>query len=147
MRTERGVTLPELVITIVVLGVGLAGVLLAFNQSIAASADPLQRKQMLSIAEEMLEEIRLRSFVPAAPAAAAGCARAAFNDIDDYAGYAQPDVCDLDGNPIPALAGYAVAVAIAGTPLNGVPAKRIAVTVSRGTDTLTLVGYRTGWAL
>ena len=55
--------------------------------------------------------------------------------------------CDLDGNPIPALAGYAVTVAVADVPLNGVPAKRIAVTVSRGADALTLVGYRTGWAL
>lgn len=143
----RGFSLLELVLAIVVLGVGLAGLLLAFNQSVAASADPLLRKQMLSIAEEMMDEIRLRSFAPQASAAPAGCARSAFNDVDDYNGYNQTSVCDIDGNAIISLSGYGVAVAVTNVTLpNSVAAKRIAVTVNQGGNNLTLVGYRTGWA-
>jgi len=141
-------TLVEMIVAIVIVGVGLAGVLVAFNQSVRASANPMVRKQMLAIAEEMMEEVSLKPFAPQAPGPAAGCARAAFNDIDDYGGYSTAaGICDIDGNAIPTLATYNVAVAVAATPLpNGVAAKRITITVTHGADTLTLVGYRTDWA-
>ena len=43
-------TLLELVLAIAVIGIGLAGLLVAFNQAVFRSADPLVRKQMLAIA-------------------------------------------------------------------------------------------------
>lgn len=146
--SARGFSLLELLLAIIVLGVGLAGVLLAFNQSVAASADPLVRKQMLSVAEEMMDEIRLRSFTAVASAAPAGCARSAFNDIDDYNGYNQASICDIEGNAIASLSSFGVAVAVVDVVLpNGVAAKRITVSVSlAGQPPMTLVGYRTGWA-
>lgn len=142
----RGVTLIELVLAIVVLGVGLAGVLSAFNQAVSASADPLIRKQMLAIAEEMLEEIALRPYASAANAAPAPCARNTYNDVDDYNGYSSASFCDIDGNAIPYLAGYGVAVAVTAATLSTVAAKRISVTVTHGGESLTLNGYRTDWA-
>jgi MSHA pilin protein MshD len=149
MRRSRGMTLMELVLAIVVIGVGLTGVLMAFNQAVFHSADPMARKQMLAIAEEMMEEISLKPYVAVANIAAAGCARNTFNDVADYNGYSAAGICDIDGNAIAALATYNVAVVVTATNLpapNGVAAQRIVVTVTHGTDTLTLTGYRTNWA-
>jgi MSHA pilin protein MshD len=140
-------TLMELVMAIVVIGVGLAGVLVAFNQAVFRSADPMVQKQMLAIAEEMMEEITLKPFAAQPVVPPAGCARAAHDDVLDYAGYAWAGICDIDGVAIPSLAAYGVAVAVAPAVLpNGVAALRVTVTVTHGADVLTLVGYRTAWA-
>jgi MSHA pilin protein MshD len=61
-RTQAGLTLIELMIFVVVLGVGLAGVLLAINQSTVRSADPMIRKQALAAAESLLEEVLQQPF-------------------------------------------------------------------------------------
>ena len=61
-RAERGLSLIELVVFIVVLGIGLAGTLVAYNQATRSSVDPLVRKQVLAIAASLLEEIQLRGF-------------------------------------------------------------------------------------
>ena len=145
MRSSRGMTLIELILSIVVIGVGLTGVLVAFNQAVSHSADPMVRKQMVAIAEEMMDEVGLKPFAAAANTAPAGCARNTYNDVADYK--TTTGICDIDGTAIPSLSTYNVAVAVtAGALPNGVAALRIAVTVTHGTDTLTLVGYRTGWA-
>lgn len=59
-RNARGVSLIELIVFIVVVSIGVAGVLLALNMSTRASADPLIQKQALAIAEAILEEVELR---------------------------------------------------------------------------------------
>ena len=146
---QRGLTIVELLVAIVVLGVGLAGVLLAFGITTRGSADPVVAQQMLSIAEELLEEIQLKPYTPAPNAAPAACARNTFNDVSDYNGYAPAAgvICFIDGTPIPSLAGYSVRVQVQTTALVGVAAaKRITVTVTRGTDSLVLTGWRTDFA-
>ena len=57
---SEGVSLVELIVFIVVVSVGVAGVLLALNMSTRASADPLLQKQALAIAEAILEEVQVR---------------------------------------------------------------------------------------
>lgn len=153
VRREKGLTLIEMVVAIVVIGVGLAGVLAAFQAVVRGSADPLARKQMLAVAEQMMEEITLQPFAAAAPVATAvnACARNAFNDIRDYDGYATTGgYCDVDGSPVLNLAGYDVAVAVdTAATLNGIgagEAARITVSVSHGTDHFSLVGWRTFYA-
>ena len=54
---QRGVTLIELVIFIVVVSIAVAGLLQIFTRTTASSADPQLRKQALAIAEAMLDEI------------------------------------------------------------------------------------------
>ena len=56
-RRQRGVSLIELVMFIVIVGVGIAGLLSVMNLSTRASADPLIEKQALAIAEAYLEEV------------------------------------------------------------------------------------------
>jgi MSHA pilin protein MshD len=145
-RRQSGMTLVELIMAIVIVSVGLAGLLAVFQTVVRGSADPLIRKQMLAVAEGMLEEIALNPYAGSA-VTPAGCARATFADVDDYNGYASTGICDLEGTAVANLASYSVAVAVVGETLGGVAeAKRITVTVSRGTDSLSLVSWRTDWA-
>jgi MSHA pilin protein MshD len=61
-RREHGFSLIETVIFIVVLGIGIAGLAVLYNQLTLASVDPLVRKQAVAIANSLMEEIQLRPF-------------------------------------------------------------------------------------
>ncbi len=61
-RRHGGLTLIELIVFIVIVSVGLAGILAVFNVVVKNSADPVIRKDMLSIAEALLEEVELQPF-------------------------------------------------------------------------------------
>ena len=63
-RTRRslGMSLIEVVVFIVVLGIAIAGTVVLFNQLTRASVDPMIRKQALALATSLLEEIELRPF-------------------------------------------------------------------------------------
>lgn len=58
----RGATLIELIMFIVIISVGLAGILGVMNLTTRASADPLIQKQALAIAEAYLEEVLAAPF-------------------------------------------------------------------------------------
>lgn len=62
LRRQRGVTLIELVMFIVIIGVALAGMLQVLSFTSKGSADPVRQKQALMIAEGLLEEVRLAGF-------------------------------------------------------------------------------------
>ena len=144
---QRGFTLPEAILAIIVIGVGLAGLLLAFGTVARGSADPVLRKQLLAVAQELMEEITLKPYAPAANAAPAGCGRDTYNDITDYNGYSAAGFCTVDGVVIAALASTSVAVSVAGGTLFGVAAaKSITVTVSSNGESLSLQGWRTDYA-
>ena len=145
---QRGLSLIEMVLAIVVIGVGLTGVLIAFSTVTRGSADPVVTQQMLAIAEEMLEEIQLKPYTVSANAAPAACARNTFNDMLDYNGYVTTGgICTIDGTVIPSLAAYSIQVQVQVAPLVGVSAaQRIDVTVTRGSNSLTLTGWRTDFA-
>ncbi|HEU4647137.1 MAG TPA: prepilin-type N-terminal cleavage/methylation domain-containing protein, partial [Burkholderiales bacterium] len=59
---QRGLSLVEVVIFIVVLGISLAGMAVIYNQLTLASVDPVVRKQAVAIANSLMEEIQLRPF-------------------------------------------------------------------------------------
>lgn len=148
---QSGMTLIELVVAIVIISAGLAGVLTAFTTTVRASADPMVAKQMSAIAEGMMEEILLKPF--AAPGAApAGCARATLTNAGAFNGYSTTDVCDIDGNPVTGLADYGVSVTVtqpATSPITGVPADQVlvvTVNVTYGSNTYSLTGWRTNFA-
>jgi MSHA pilin protein MshD len=59
---QRGISLIELIIFIVIVSVALAGILRVMNVTSKGSADPLIHKQSLAIAEALLEEVELMPF-------------------------------------------------------------------------------------
>lgn len=132
---------------IMIIGVGLAGVLTAFNIAVKSSADPMIHKQMLAIAEEMMEEILLKPYAPG-PGTISGCNRASADDVSDYNGYSQ-SVCDIDGGGV-GLSGYTVTVTVDPTAslgaLSSPHVKKVTVVVAHGGETMSLVGWRTDYA-
>lgn len=81
-RRQRGLTLIELLMFIVIVGIALGGVLAVLSFTTGQSADPVRRKQALMIAEGLLEEVQLAKFTFCDPSSAgadsatsaAGCA-------------------------------------------------------------------------
>jgi MSHA pilin protein MshD len=171
---QRGLSLIETVIFIVVLGIGIAGLAILYNQLTLASVDPLVRKQAVAIANSLMEEIQLRPFtycdpddpevftatgpgdcsLPEAIGPEAGETRYAeprFDNVNDYHLFAMSPIVDITGTPIIGLEAYGASVQIteAGGDL-GIPAAdalRIAVTVTGPANTqVVLEGYRVRYA-
>lgn len=145
-RRMAGVTLVELIVAIVIVGVALAGLVAAYNRASVASADPVVTQQMLAIAESMMEEVMLKPYDGGD--GAVGATRAQYDEIGDYANYNAQAVTDADGQPIAGLGRYTVSVTVGplSAALPGVDAndaRRIDVTVAHGAERLTLSGWRT----
>ncbi len=79
--SERGISLIELIMFIVIVSVGLAGLMMAMDPATKNSADPVIRKQALTIAESLLEEIEQKVFTHDDTVG-----RENYNDIFDYNG-------------------------------------------------------------
>lgn len=147
MTPQGGVTLVELLVSIVIVGIAASSVLGLLSTTGASSADPMVRQQAVAIGEAYLEEILLKPFTD--PDGIDGeAARMDFDDLDDYDGLADAGARDQFGNPIAGLGTYAVAVSVtASGGLAGVPpadALRVDVTVVRAPYVnFTLSGYRT----
>lgn len=128
-RAQSGLSLVELIMFIVIVGVAVVGVLQVLGMGARSSADPMRRKQALAIAEGMMEEVRLAHFTycdgsdPSADQANSptdckvlaegmgaelpGNSRP-FDNVNDYAGVYTTDAA---GNAFPA--GYKATVAVA----------------------------------
>lgn len=158
---QRGLTLIELIMFIIVVGVGLAGVLTVLDITGRSSADPVIRKQALAVAEAMLDEILSKSYQNDAAdannsSATLGCTpttvprcqantvadRQNYNDVDDYNGWNQVGVFQVDGTPVPGLGNYSVSVGVVALNLSGVAGKQINVSVVGGVETIALAGFR-----
>ena len=146
-------TLIELIVAIVIIGIGLTGVLLTFTTTVRHSADPMVRKQLSAIADEMMEEILLKPFAVTAPNPPfAGCARDTYNDVRDYNGYSAVNICDIDGATVLSEVGVSVSVsppAALPVSLSGVAATdqlTVRVNVTRGSESYSLTGWRTCYA-
>jgi MSHA pilin protein MshD len=144
---ERGATLIELIISIVVISIAASAVLGLLSGSVGRSADAMVLAQAVSIAEAYLEEISLKPFVD--PDGVDGeAARTDFDDVDDYDGLVDNGARDQFGTAPGALAQYTVSVRVASSAaLAGVPgadAERIDVSVTYGPNvTVSLSGYKT----
>ena len=158
MTRQRGFSLIELLVFIVVVGIAVTGVLSVYSQNARSSADPMVRKQAVAIAESLLEEVLAKPFTYCDPddanvetaANAAGCATMAetsmtpeagesryanltpFDNVNDYNGFSMTGIKDLAGNSVPGLDAYSAAVKVepAGV-FNGIPAgETLLVTVT-----------------
>jgi MSHA pilin protein MshD len=61
-RQQRGVTLIELILSMVIISIAVTGVLSVMNLTVKHSADPVVEHQAIAIAEAYLEEILLQAY-------------------------------------------------------------------------------------
>ncbi len=150
MRRQRGMTLVELVIAIVIVGIAAASLYTAMATITSRSADPMLRQQSLAIAEAYLEEILAEDFLD--PTSHTQCpprpaARAGYDNVCDYAGLDDAGARGADGTLIAGLQDYRVRVAVTPQAFNGLSAAAallVTVTVEAPDgQTLTLSGWRT----
>jgi MSHA pilin protein MshD len=86
-HSQRGISLIELIMFIVIVSVALAGILLVMNVTTKSSADPLIHKQAIAIAESLLEEVELMPFTLCDP-----------DDVNAASAVVATDCAGLDQN-------------------------------------------------
>lgn len=148
----RGVSLVEVIMFIVIVGIAAGGILMVFANTTRASADPLIRKQALAIAESLLEEIRLMPFTFCDPddanastatgafVGAGGCAATVeamgpeagetryapltpYDNVNDYNGFAMAGaILDITGATIAGLGSYSASIAVTPLAFGGIAA-------------------------
>ena len=123
-----GVTLIELVISIVIISIALVGILSVMTLTTSHSADPMIRHQAIAIAQAYMEEIQLRSFCDP-DTGSCGCtgvyeaSRDLYDNICDFNDPSLPNnVRDQDNTVISELSGYTVNVSVVPTALEGIAA-------------------------
>jgi len=121
MTHQSGVTLVELILSMVIISIALTGVMTVMNLTVSHSADPVVNHQAVAIAEACMEEVLLEPFASLAN-------------------------CSLGGVP----SGYSASAnisdkALFDIDLTSAKAKKIEVTVTYALGTLKLVGYRTDY--
>lgn len=151
ISAARGVTLVELIVFIVIVGVAMAGLFAAFNTITAASADPQVRKQVLAIAESLMDEVALMPFThcdpddPLAPTAGLGActspasnedtamgpeagetrysATTRFDNVSDYHGFSMAGgIQDITNTTITGLGAYSATITVTQAGLGGIAA-------------------------
>ena len=143
---ERGATLVELVITIVIISVAVAGVVGAFALLSGRSADPLNQTRAVALAQLYADEILSRRYDEDTPPGGVprhvGCTinteesgRASYDDVDDYNAISGAPPRNASGAALDSSAygGFTVSVSVqcAGNEV-GLPAadaKRIDITI------------------
>jgi MSHA pilin protein MshD len=141
---NRGFTLVELIISMVVVSIALGGVLMVMNYTVRHSADPMLQHQALAIAESYLEEVLLQSFND--PDGGIEPNRGLFDDVGDYNGLNNDGAHDQAGNAILGLEAYRVRVIVDNLAINGITGRRVTVTVTdpAGND-LSLSGFKANY--
>lgn len=148
LQRQTGVSFVELIMFIVIVGVGIAGILTVLNLTAQKSTDPQIRKQMLAAAESILDEVLLKPFTYCDPddsnaataTSAANCTggaggandesrlplgketgetRATYDNVSDYNGENISPVSDVNGAALADLAGYSAAVGVEEQQLEG----------------------------
>lgn len=133
MRSQRGFSLVEIVIFIVIVGVAISAMVSIFSTNVVHSHEPLLRQKAVTLANFYMDEILRKKWneaspagggcvntgsgsCPAGPAAIAigtdGDGRADFDDIDDYNGLANNPPQDQNGVALTDFNGYSVSVAV-----------------------------------
>ena len=139
---QTGVTLVELILSMVIISIALTGVFSVINLTVRHSADPIVQYQAIAIAEAYLEEILLQSAIDP-DGTNDGETRATYDNVSDYNGLNDAGARNQQGGLLSSLSSYTVSVAVADQAIVGLTAKKVTVTVSGpGVSGLALVGYK-----
>ena len=106
-NNQAGITLVELIVSIVVIAVAVSGVLLAVQFTTRHSADPMIRQQAVAIADAYMEEILLKPYED--PGGSGGTSRRNYNYVYDYNEINSTEPKDQNGDSM-GLNNYLVTV-------------------------------------
>lgn len=153
---QRGVSLIELIVFILIISVGVVGILAVMNKTTSRSSDPLVSKQAMAIAESFLEEIQLQNLASSSciGTLTANAPRSGVVSVCDYDGYSASGVRGFTDNAlIGGLEKYDIR-SVTVTPLTDFGGTAIASAGSAVAITVTVVspngealevsGYRAG---
>lgn len=151
-QRQLGLSLIELIMFIIIVSVGIAGILLVMNVSVKSSADPMLRKQAVAMAEAILDEVLAKDYcdpdlIPPACTVSREALRTLYDDVADYDGQTILGTDTLGASSL-ALASYSATIAVADVTVPsvaGAPMKKVTVTVTGGAETIQLFGYRAGY--
>lgn len=118
---QRGLTLVELVVSLVIAGVVMSTMWSAWTLLGRSSADPLVSRQQLAVAQSLLREIELQP-LPGTATAAATPGRTGYASITDYHGLVLNGITDIEGSALPQLQAYKASITVQAQALAGVPA-------------------------
>ena len=147
IRLQRGFSLLEVVVAIVVLGLMFGGFVTVYSTILHQSAEPQLGTQAIAIADSYLNEITSRAYRDPDTAALCGgpeAQRPAFDDVCDYDALPQNGctatsaacpvlgdcACGRDGQPQDGLPGFQVSVSVVPALLAGVNGLQVQVQVS-----------------
>ncbi|RQO55313.1 hypothetical protein DBR47_20775 [Paucibacter sp. KBW04] len=145
LSRQRGLSLIELILFIVVVSAALAGVLRVFLQAGSSSADPQAQRQALAIAESLMEEVQLMPFTFCdgddanleTAADSTGCSSQAeamgpeagenrfttpqFDNVNDYHGYVMSGgIRDINNQAVVGLEAYSASVQVTNSALGSI---------------------------
>ena len=120
-HTQRGLTLVELVVSLVIAGIVISTLWSAWALMGRTSADPLVARQQLAIAQSLLREMELQPS-PGTATAAATPGRTGFASISDYNGLILSGITDVEGQAVAGLGAYSASISVQQQALAGVPA-------------------------
>ncbi|MEH6358630.1 MAG: type II secretion system protein [Pseudomonadales bacterium] len=146
---QRGFTLIELILFIVIVGVATTGLFSAINSSTVNNVNPLFQVRSLELAQAQMDEIFGKRYDDKSPSGgfppcgsgevgAVACdssdSKTDLSDVDDYHGF----------TTVPTgYGGYTMNVVVADVTLNSRPAKLITITVDSSASTpVTLSAFR-----
>ena len=144
-RRQRGVTLIETTMTIVIGGIVLSSIAGALAWAASRGGDTWPQKQSLAVAEALMSEIGLKAYTSCdadgpPPVGSTTCAiadasgpetgesrfsyTAPFDHPDDYHGFSMaspPGIRSLDGTAVAGLSAYAASVSVQAQALDNIP--------------------------
>lgn len=135
-KRQRGTTLVEVVIFILIVSIAVTAVVNALSVTLRGASDPMIRRQTLAIGESLIQEIDSQPYrqkdpySPTGPDDAigpeAGETRSGsplpFDNPNDYAGYTETGIVAPDGSSVSGLGSYSVGVSASQQALGNVPA-------------------------
>ncbi|KZZ20537.1 hypothetical protein A3752_11485 [Oleiphilus sp. HI0081] len=170
LSRQQGVTLVELVISIVILSIAMVAVLNSFSFTMKHSADPLWRNKTLKLTQLYFDEILSKNYDHATPVggvpmvASPGCTaadlgpdspgdvletRSVYNDVDDYDGLTDAPPVSLTAGLDSSYDSYSVSISVACDTANLVSAsatnhaKKITISITPpGQSTMTFAAYK-----
>jgi MSHA pilin protein MshD len=170
LQKQSGVTIIELILFMVIIGVALAGILSIMNLTSVSGTDPMRTKQALAIAESLLEEVELQAFTycdpddanastaTAAVVGVGGCATTVqgvgktagedryteprFDNVGDYHNFTMNGIVDIQNSVIAGLSAYSATVTETAIAGSGGDQIQIDVLVTSGNINVSLTGMR-----